>query len=146
MKEKGQTLLEIMIAVGVLGIVIYGLVKGLTLSLKNVQFAKERSLAENYAQEGAEWLTFQKEANWSDFSSHTGSTYCLSDIPDSGWPGSGACGPSDFISGANINFRREFSLVETVADEEIQASVSVSWDSPRGGENITIPLTFTNWD
>jgi type II secretory pathway pseudopilin PulG len=148
MNSQGQSLLEIVAVIGLIAIVILGLVKGLTISLKDVQFSKERSLAENYAREAAEWLVYQKESDWNHIGSHFG-TYCLNQLS---WENSGSCPANDFISGTNYQ-RQAVIENETPTPSaenpspkpEAKLAVTVSWASPRGQEVFNLDLNFAQW-
>ncbi|MBN1263268.1 MAG: hypothetical protein JW991_02835 [Candidatus Pacebacteria bacterium] len=138
----GQGLIEMVVVVGMLSIFIVGLIKALTISLKNTQFAKERSMSENYARQAAEWLVFQRDDDWNNLQSRTGMIFCLNDLSD--WPLlAGSCGESDFISGTV--YQREVALNEIVFNQEIESIVTVSWASPRGGEEFELKLNLTKW-
>jgi len=143
--QKGQTLLETIVAIAAVALVVIGLVKGLTLSLKNVQFAKERSSARNYAQEAGEWLVFQRDSSWDNLSL---GAYCLNglnwDVPGDDHPEN--C--SGFIldsSGGNTVYKRNAVLSEVVLGREVAIMVNVYWDSPRGGETFSLNFNLTKW-
>jgi len=58
--SAGTTLIEILVAAAILGLVMTSIVAVITLSVKNAAEAKERSLATKYSQEGMELFRRQK--------------------------------------------------------------------------------------
>ena len=77
-KQKGQTLIEIMLAFSVLILVLSVVVVGVTTSLSNTQHTKNQNLANFYAQEGMAVVRQIRDSNGSDFSLKTSVNYCLS--------------------------------------------------------------------
>lgn len=156
MDQKGQTLLEIIAVVAVIGLVLISLVRGLTLSLKNVQFTKERSAAENYAREVTEWLIYERDHNWDNIGSHL-NTYCLISLAWPEEPGSssheGNCVSDDYISGTV--YRREVVITDASGTPppdptptprpQAEIVVTISWDSPRGGETFSLTFNLARW-
>lgn len=78
MKEKGQTLIEIMVALGVSVIIITAIVISVVLAVINTQLAKSQNLATYYAKEGLEIMRQASRSDWNQFAIDTVSgTYCL---------------------------------------------------------------------
>ena len=76
-KEKGQTLLEAMIGLGVAIAVVSAIVIAIISSLNNTQFSKNQNLANQYAQQGMEIVRKIRDASWANFSAYTSTYYCL---------------------------------------------------------------------
>ena len=53
-RNSGQTLVEVVLAVAVASLILVGLTRATTEALRNAQFAKNQSLATQYAQEAME--------------------------------------------------------------------------------------------
>lgn len=74
--KRGQGLIEVLVALGI-AVVIIAAISRLTLnSLNNAQFGKDQSAANNYAQEGMDFLRKVRNSDWNAFSSLNG-VYCL---------------------------------------------------------------------
>lgn len=73
---KGQSLLEVLAALGAGVIVLTAITVAVITSLSNAQFSKNQNIATQYAQEGMELLRKMRDSDWAAFSFLSGS-YCL---------------------------------------------------------------------
>lgn len=88
--SAGTTLVEILVAAAILGLVMTSIVSVITLSVKNLSEAKQRAIAVKYGQEGMEMFRRQRNAmGWETFSQTLDSdptgaggvlSYCLPSI------------------------------------------------------------------
>lgn len=76
MNQKGQTLLEILLAFSVSILVLSTVILGIITSLSNTQYTKNQGLANSYAQEGMAIVRQIRDSSWPDFYSKNGD-YCL---------------------------------------------------------------------
>ena len=77
-KQKGQALLEILLAFSVSILVLSAIVIAVAGSLSNAQYTKNQSLANSYAQEGMAVVRQIRDSNWKDFSLALSDVYyCL---------------------------------------------------------------------
>ena len=76
-KEKGQTLLEVLLAFSASILVLSAIIIGITTSLSSTQYTKNQNLANSYAKEAMAVARKMKESSWSKFSSYTQPVYCL---------------------------------------------------------------------
>jgi hypothetical protein len=74
---KGQTLIEVLIALATAVIVVSGITILAISSLNNVQFTRDQDLATKYAQEGMEVIRRIRNSSYITFRGYSG-TYCLS--------------------------------------------------------------------
>lgn len=96
--EKGQTLIEVLVALTAAIVVIYAIATAVISALSNAQFSKSQGIATQYAQEGIEIMRQIRDSDWSRFYSYkqTDSTiyYCLNknakDVTENG----SACSPN----------------------------------------------------
>jgi len=138
-KAKGQSLLEVLIALAVATIVVLALVKAVTVAIRNASFARSQVSATKYAQEAMEWLRAERDKKWSDFSDRAGATYCLNQLS---WPAPSGCLPSSFIT--DTSFQRELVLTDLGLDK-IEAKVEVSWEDAKGIHKSQLFSYFTDW-
>jgi type II secretory pathway pseudopilin PulG len=145
--QKGQSLYELIVAIGISALVIVGVVSLATSSIQNSTYSKNQSLATVYAQEATEWLRGQRDASITIFLANTAhSPWCLNLEPPA-WPGSsGACGSTDFISGTTL-FKRYVSFIITSPSSktQIEADVVVSWVDAKGTHQVTNSTNFSDW-
>lgn len=129
-RSAGQTIVEVLIATGVVGVVLTAIAAGLSYSVKNSSDAKYRAFATSYAQDAIEVFRREKALlGWETFSENlTAGTYCLNDLPTNTaaflalTPGSCATPTAQF----GVDFNRE-AQVTLVNPTEIQVVVVVNW-------------------
>lgn len=73
---KGQSLIEVLVALGLISLIITGVATVITTSLNNAQFSQDQATATKYAQEGLEITRSIRESNSGTFAELEG-TYCL---------------------------------------------------------------------
>lgn len=80
-KQKGQTLLEILLAFGVAVLTLSAITIAVISSLNNAQFTKNQNLANHYAQEGMEVIRKIRDSSLANLASYKKATeyayYCL---------------------------------------------------------------------
>lgn len=139
MKTQGQTLFELIIAMGVAVLILAGIVYIVTTSIRNSTFAKNQSEATRYSKEAQEWLRAERDDDWDTFSGKIG-TWCLDTLS---WPSASlACGASEVIPGTI--FRRQVAI-STVDDNTVGVLVETSWDDPSGFHKVSNETRLSNW-
>lgn len=128
---KGSTIIELLIATMVVGLIVTAVATVVTYSIKNTGESRFRQTATILGQQVIEYFWGRKNAegiiNLSD--SLTPGINCYSNIDD---PTPGACGPTQVINMAGTNFEREVFIEKGgigTRDEPffIQLDVTVSW-------------------
>ena len=81
-KQEGQSLIEVVAALGVVAIGLFALVRVTTASLRNANFAKNRALATKYSQLTMEKIRENRDRNgWSSFKIES-NCESLAGVPD----------------------------------------------------------------
>lgn len=121
---KGQTLIEALLALSIVGIILSGITIAVSSSLNNAQFSKNQNLATAYAQEGLEVVRQIRNSDYDAFRTRSG-YYCISKVA------------TDFeadCSSPNIDgvFIRRVQILQNVPAPDCgpsaaKAIVSVSW-------------------
>lgn len=75
--QKGQTLIEAVVALAVAITILSAIVVAVVSSLSNTQFTKNQNQANHYAQEGMEIVRQIRNASWASFVNLTNTQYCL---------------------------------------------------------------------
>ncbi len=140
--EQGQTLLEIVVAVGVIALVLTALVTAVTASLRFSQAGRYRSQAVKYAQEGIELTRKLRDTQpWTEFAVYSGAgtaDWCLSE--------SGTWTASDG-SGCAItptsNFWRTITL--TLNGSVMEVTSTVSWGERTQSSTVTLRTYLSDW-
>lgn len=74
--QKGETLLEALVALGLVAIVITAIANVVTVSLSNAQYNENQTLATKYAQQGLESVRQIRNTNYAAFRNYNG-RYCF---------------------------------------------------------------------
>lgn len=77
MNQRGQGLVEALIALGAAVIIISAITIAVVTSVHNSHYSRYQNLATNYAQQGMELVKQQSQLDWSDTATYAG-TLCLS--------------------------------------------------------------------
>lgn len=75
-EEKGQTLIEILVAMSAAIVILTAISVTISSSLNNANYSKNQTLATKYAQEGMEIVRQIRDSNYVVFANYNG-TYCL---------------------------------------------------------------------
>lgn len=127
LNEKGQALIEIMVALAVMVIVILALVQVTTISIRNATFAKNRALATKYTQE---WIEEARKSRDEDLDN-----FFVIDFCDS-W--------DNDPNGKEI-FDRDRDCTLDVGGEIMTVEVTVSWTDAVGPHESRLETHLTNW-
>ena len=138
--QRGQTLLELIISIGVVVFVMLGLVVAVTSSLRFSQANRNRSRAVKYAQEAIEITRQLRDANlWDTFLGYTNMTskvWCLS--KERVWTvEDGNCTPLDGVYTRNVTL--------TWDDPRVIVNVDVSWQDGSRVLHSRLDTYLTQW-
>ncbi len=143
MRQKGQSLFEVVIALAISALIIVALVSLVTNAIRNATFAKNSTLASRYAQEATEWLRGQRDSDIEIFTMNIATpTWCLKDLS---WSQSGTCGLNDVIAGTPFIREAVFTNSTLNGKTLIEADVTVSWEDSQGAHEVKSATNFTDW-
>jgi Tfp pilus assembly protein PilV len=136
-RRAGQTIIEVVIATGVVALVMTAVVAIVSVSLRNTTRAKAKVLATKYTQEGIEYFRAQRNLlGWESMfqaiqQGSGGSTYCMSTLPygeDGGLASlpNRACLPNEFVDSRQI-YQRSAEITTTGSDT-LTITVTVTWN------------------
>ena len=162
--QIGQSLFEIVVAIGVTAIIIVSLISLSTSSVKNATFSNSQVEASRYSQAAVEWLRAERDENWEDFRGHADDslTYCLRTLSSSVWTDTsnwGGCSANETI-GTTI-FRREVTFscflggvpsatptpltCNESAVDTIHIRFSTRWQDSQGTHEAEAGKYLTDW-
>lgn len=121
--EKGQTLIEILVALGIITVVVSALSSIVITSQGNVKQSKNQGLSMHLAQEALEIVRQIRDNDYTSFKTMTG-TYCLAkdEVELS----------SNCYTANADNFLRKVRIVQSGCGANIsRIEVTVSWQSSR---------------
>lgn len=144
--NKGQSLFEVVMALSVISIIIFGIVILAVTSIANSNYSRNKALATNYSQEALEWIRGQRDASWSTFYSKTDQKWCMNSEPISDWGVSSSigCSSSSYLGSTNL-FKREAVLTTVEANVNVQVQVKVYWSDAQGYHEVSSITNFTNF-
>lgn len=142
-KNSGASLLEVIIAIGLVSVILMSLVSLSTKSVSNSTVSREKNQATRYTQETIEWIRQQRDESWSTLSGYVdaNSTWCM---PENSWvsPSSpGACTNQKII---DTNFEREITFSRPQADT-IEVTVITQWTESGNVHESRSATILTKW-
>lgn len=142
-KISGQSLIEMVIALGIASFIIIALMQSLITSAKNSRFAKNQTLATRYSQEGIELIRNQRDSlGWSGFYNTypiTSLNWCLTGNVVADW---GISLPCSVITGTIFTRQADFILNSS---DEIGVKVTASWDDNGVAHKSEQNTVLTRW-
>lgn len=133
-------MLEIIMATGFIALIIVTLVSVVTVSIKNATFAKNKSIANKFVNEGIEATRSIRDANWQTFysnSSASGNTRYLDST-------SGQWVLSTTVTTPAPGYTRQVVLTSQGSDA-VKVIVTVTWNEGFGQATSKTEATFTKW-
>ncbi|MDP3955261.1 MAG: prepilin-type N-terminal cleavage/methylation domain-containing protein [bacterium] len=144
-KNKGSSLVEVLIALAIVLLVIIALARGVTTAIKSSEASKRGIQAASYAQEGMENIRAFRDAGWTQFYGYVTSNNGINRDFTGTVPSSSNCPAS-----ANILdiFTRCVKFESTANPDKFKATVTVSW-TDGSGTHASILISYftksTNW-
>ncbi|MBW7955914.1 hypothetical protein H3C66_04235 [Patescibacteria group bacterium] len=145
-KRLGQTIVEVIIATGVVGLVMTAVVAVVTVSVRNASRAKAKALGTKYTQEGIEYFRAQKNLmGWESFvgaiqEGGSTPTYCLATLPYTQNGGlenlpNRPCQASEFVD-SNDLYQRSANVTLGVlgGQDAVTVTVTTTWED---GDRMT---------
>jgi type II secretory pathway pseudopilin PulG len=136
--QKGQTLVEAIVVIGIVVLLVTGLIAGTTMSLKTARTSKTRTQAVKYSQEAIEVIRSKRDENWNTFIGFNGQ-YCIDSNGNL----------ESVLSGCSTIVTPDGTYVRTIlfTPNIFRMVVLVTVHYPDETENKPIVLTtyFTQW-
>ena len=139
--EEGQSIIEVVIAIGIVALVLVALVSAVTISVRNSTFSKNKSVATKYVNEGIEAVRSIRDNNWSNLTAADGTTNGLQ-FTGGVWSFSGA---SDYPDSPTNTFTRTVDVSCNVDNDSCDIDVAVEWISGSSTRSSGASTTFTRW-
>lgn len=147
-KNKGQTLIEVLIALSIAVAIISAITSVVISALNNSSFSKNQNMARSYAQQTMEKIRGQVQSNYSKFvATNSALSYCV-DSDGNMTPNTSNCNAIKtgiFIREVN------FVLPSPDCQNYLEAKVLVSWSDSKCTDtlnlychNVTISTCFTD--
>ena len=149
-KQKGSTLVEVLVAVSIIALVLTAVSAMISMSVKLAESNEKKQLALQKAQEALEFFRKERSINsWHSFSTplEDEAVYCVSSLPESvasisASPGN--CGEEDVLEAARYSFRRE-ALVDFTSSNNLNVQIEVLWQDGTKAKNLILEQGFENY-
>lgn len=147
--STGQSLLEVIFALGIAAVVLISMAGLATTSVRNSTFSKNSVTTTQLAAQATEWLRSNRDSGWMAFvarASSPGTKWCIRDLA---WPGAaGPCGSTDYVTGTN--YIRYIVLTSKDIDgntviDTVDATIVVQWSDAQGLHESKNDTRFTDW-
>jgi type II secretory pathway pseudopilin PulG len=149
MRQKGQSLFEIILALAIATIIIVALVALASSAIRNSNFSKNKTLATRYSQEATEWLRGERDGDFDAFFLKAAiPQYCLSSLV---WAEAtvGPCTSGQEITDTpffrEVGFIRSTIIVGGLPKNVVEAEVNVFWTDAQGVHEVKSVTNFTDW-
>jgi Tfp pilus assembly protein PilV len=133
--KKGQSLIEVLIALAVMLLVIVGLVGATTVSVRNADFSAKSAQAAKFAEQGLEKIrAYRDQSVWDDFLIACTDTanFGLEDLSlTTGFTRKIICTQQNPLDPQNTR---------------VDVNVTVSWQDAKGDHQSNLNTYFTNWE
>lgn len=134
--QQGQSLGEVVVALGVAVLMAAGLLVGMTVSLRNTESARTRSQAVKFAQEAIEAVRQLRDSDWAEFRGRSG-LWCLSESGD--WSQASVCPKLATI------FTRGVQFSWNNGEARMDVTATVSWNDGNTTHTSELTTFFTQW-
>jgi len=124
-KDQGQSLIEMVVAIGIVIVIIVALVAVATISINNANFSRNQALATKYAQEGIEEARKLRDGEGDSFFVDNHPSCNVTDMPATGFSRQRTC---------------SFD-----GDKTMTVTVVVSWTDAKGTHKSELTTRLTNW-
>lgn len=147
-KNSGQSLIEVIVAVGMMALLLTAVLALISLSVKNSRLAKDRTKAVGLVQEGIELMRTYRDKNWIALYTATGNTCGLNktwtveeDLIDS-------CDSCDSLAENNSidDFFRRCVQVDADGGNQVNIQVVVSWQEGAQAQQTIQTTNLSLWE
>lgn len=153
--NSGQTLIEVVVAVGLVVLVLTTLASGIAIGVRNNRVARDQASAKEYVRQSLEWArNIRDQAGWEAYAtiikSTNGGVYCLPALPATYQLFNGSntsnCSSSNVIlaaDGSPTVFRRELKFTKSGGTPPTQIAVEAKVTWIDGARTLTSISTLT---
>lgn len=127
MKNKGQSLIEMVIVIAITGVALVAIAVVTTMSIRNARVAKERSIARNIMNQTMESIRNTRDKDPDTFFTMTSHSQTLS------------------TTGENPTYNRTVDYNVDIAGAKIQITVTVSWTDAGNTFNVVDSTYLQKW-
>lgn len=149
-QNGGQSLFELVVAIGVVSLILLTLVSLATLSVRNASFSRNEAEAARLGQEVVEWLRRERDTNWDNLVTQSGRAL-VQCVVDTSWADTrpAPCTSADIVDDI---FQREVDFTcltdcrlnnDSFVDR-IEAVISIRWVDGQGAHEVKNSTYFSD--
>lgn len=143
-RQKGQSLIEVIVALVVLGVIVVGLARVIVNSLRNAEYSRNKNLSLHLAQTKMEGLRKQRDStNWDVFQFDLlkgGTEFRETEILNED-------GSYNSVSGKYTRVTQYLDASESAVDIKIKVTITVSWTDSQGDHSVEIKdIYLSKWN
>jgi prepilin-type N-terminal cleavage/methylation domain-containing protein len=150
LNQAGQSLIEVLIAVAIVGVILTTIAGGMTYSIKNTAESRYRSLATTLAQDAVEVFRRERsllgwESFYEIFTGAPSETYCFNTLPATSTQFANVT-PGDCTVGfaqVGTEFTRE--VIVDPAGGQLRVEAVVSWYDGSDQREVRVVQDFQDW-
>ena len=136
--SAGQSLIEILVVLGMVTVLVTGIVVSSTVSLRNQQSSSFRDQALKYAQQGMEIVRSLRDTDWDTFVVYSGK-YCLG-ADSTLIPFVDTC-----VTLLDNTYQRVVEFAWDAVNERMAVGMVVTWNAGSKSYSTTLDTYYTNW-
>lgn len=143
--DRGQSLVEVLIALMIVALVLTTVAVAVILAIRSSRFSQNKARATFLAQEGAEWIRNQRSVlGWEAFLDQEG-TWCINALD---FEQLGECPDGDLIDEI---YWREAEIISGAPDPDLKVRtttviVTVFWEEGTKEFSAEVQTNLTMWD
>jgi len=143
--SKGQSLIEVVVAVGAMSLLLVALLTTVSLSVKNSRVAKDRNQAVALAQEGVELMRTYRDVSYTNFEALADTTSY--DLPYNWTVGDGLSTGCQVDSFSIRDFyRRCVVLDDSGIVDGVEVEVTVEWQEGSKVNQVVQTTRMSKWE
>ena len=142
--QKGQSLIEVVVAVGVMSLLMVALLTTITLAVKNSRLAKDRVQAVSLANEGIELMRAYRDYDYTEFYAKAQTDEY--NLPYSWVVEDGLSGGCPVVVFGIRDFFRRCVLVSNADASSVDVSVTVEWQEGSRVHQVVQSTRLTLWE
>ena len=142
--SRGQSLIEVIVAMAVMSLLLVALLSLMSLSVKNSRLARDRTRAVAYGQQGVELMRAYRDYHWNQFSHQADGTVYSQQENWTVGPGVNLHSPC-VQNNISLYFTRCVTLTDSGADN-IAVAVTVAWKEGSQTFQTTQTTNLSLWE
>ncbi len=146
-RSSGQSLIEVVVSLGVAVVLAVSLIATSLVTQKTARVAKNNNQATKLAQESMEKIrVFRDRQGFNSLGANTCLILDSRNVNPANWVLNGSCVNREIISNNNTNFERKIKIEDMPGNTNTKlVTVTVSWNEPGGAQTVKNQTFLSKW-